>query len=62
MSVHEGPFADLDQAYAALGTYLAARGMPTTGPVREHYFDTGDDDGSRTEVCWPVAALPETGR
>jgi DNA-binding transcriptional MerR regulator len=62
VSVHEGPFADLDQAYAALGAYLAAREMPTTGPVREHYFDTGDDDAPRTEVCWPVAVLPDTGR
>jgi len=59
VSVYEGPFADLDQAYAALGAYLAAREVPTTGPVREHYFDAGDDGASRTEVCWPVAALPD---
>jgi DNA-binding transcriptional MerR regulator len=55
VSVHEGPFADLDQAYAALGAYLAALALPTTGPVREHYFETGDDELPRTEVCWPVA-------
>jgi DNA-binding transcriptional MerR regulator len=56
VSVHEGPFADLDQAYAALGAYLAAQALPTTGPVREHYLDAGDDGPPRTEVCWPVAA------
>jgi DNA-binding transcriptional MerR regulator len=62
VSLHEGPFADLDQAYAALGAYLAARELPTTGPVREHYLATGegDEDAPRTEVCWPVATLPET--
>jgi effector-binding domain-containing protein len=59
VSVHEGPFADLDQAYAALGAYLAARALPTTGPVREHYFATADDELPRTEVCWPVAGLPD---
>jgi DNA-binding transcriptional MerR regulator/effector-binding domain-containing protein len=59
VSLHEGPFADLDQAYAALGAYLAARAVPTTGPVREHYLATDDEDPPRTEVCWPVAGLPD---
>ncbi len=60
VSVHEGSFADLDQAYAALGAYLAARSMTTSGPVREHYFDTSDDELLRTEVCWPIDELPDT--
>jgi effector-binding domain-containing protein len=47
--VHEGPFADLDQAYAALGTVVAERGIGGPGPIREHYLTP-----TSTEVCWPV--------
>jgi DNA-binding transcriptional MerR regulator len=47
--VHDGPFTDLDQAYGALGTVVAERGIGGPGPIREHYLtDTS------TEVCWPV--------
>ena len=49
--VHHGPLADLDQAYAALGTVVAERGIGGPGPIREHYLDAGS-----TEVCWPVSA------
>jgi DNA-binding transcriptional MerR regulator len=49
--VHDGPFADLDQAYGALGTVVAERGIGGPGPIREHYLDA-----STTEVCWPVKA------
>lgn len=47
--VHDGPFADLDQAYGALGTAVAERGIGGSGPIREHYLTP-----TRTEVCWPV--------
>lgn len=47
--VHDGPFADLDQAYAALGTVVAERGIGGPGPIREHYLTP-----TSTEVCWPV--------
>jgi DNA-binding transcriptional MerR regulator len=47
--VHDGPFADLDQTYGALGTVVADRGVGAPGPIREHYV--ADD---RTEVCWPI--------
>lgn len=47
--VHDGPFADLDQAYGALGTVVAGRGIGGTGPIREHYLGA-----TTTEVCWPV--------
>jgi DNA-binding transcriptional MerR regulator/effector-binding domain-containing protein len=47
--VHDGPFADLDQTYGALGSVVAARGDGRPGPIREHYLD---DD--HTEVCWPI--------
>jgi len=47
--VHDGPVSDLDQAYGALGTAVAQRGIGSLGPIREHYLDE-----TFTEVCWPV--------
>jgi len=47
--LHDGPFVDLDQAYGALGTAVAARGIGGPGPIREHYLTP-----TSTEVCWPV--------
>lgn len=47
--LHEGPFSELDQAYGALGTIVAERGIGGPGPVREHYLNP-----TSTEVCWPV--------
>ena len=70
VTVHEGPFAELDQAYGALGTYVAERELGVEGPIREHYLvtytHTEDESQHRTEVCWPVfhtptAAPPLTG-
>jgi DNA-binding transcriptional MerR regulator/effector-binding domain-containing protein len=57
--VHDGPFADLDQAYGALGTVVAERGIGGRGPIREHYLTA-----TSTEVCWPVtgSTSPVTGR
>jgi DNA-binding transcriptional MerR regulator len=53
VTVHHGPFADIDQAYGALGTYVAERVIGADGPIREHYLD---DDC--TEVAWPVRHSP----
>jgi DNA-binding transcriptional MerR regulator len=47
--VFDGPFADLDQAYAALGVVVSERGIGGLGPIREHYLTP-----TTTEVCWPV--------
>jgi DNA-binding transcriptional MerR regulator len=47
--VHDGPFADLDQTYGALGTVLAELGLGADGPIREVYVTE-----RRAEVCWPV--------
>ena len=63
--VHCGPFSDLDQAYGALGTFVAERVLTADGPIREHYLLTEDDTdpaASRTEVCWPIRAdaIPAT--
>lgn len=58
VTVHEGSFAELDQAYGALGTYVAERELGVEGPIREHYLvtytDSEDESEHRTEVCWPV--------
>jgi GyrI-like small molecule binding domain len=58
VTVHEGSFADLDQAYGALGRYVAGRELGVEGPIREHYLvtytHTEDEAQHRTEVCWPV--------
>ena len=47
--LHDGPSADLDQAYGALGAVVAEQGIGGPGPVREHYLTP-----TSTEVCWPV--------
>jgi DNA-binding transcriptional MerR regulator len=58
ITTHEGPFADIDRAYSALGTYVTERGIGDVGPVRENYIvssvDKSDPSELRTEVCWPI--------
>ena len=58
VTVHQGAFAELDQAYGALGTFVAEREIGVQGPIREHYLvsfcQTDDETQHRTEVCWPV--------
>jgi DNA-binding transcriptional MerR regulator len=58
VTVHQGPFSELDQAYATLGTFVTEREIGVEGPIREHYLvgfpDTDDESRHRTEVCWPV--------
>jgi effector-binding domain-containing protein len=58
VTVHQGPFAELDQAYGALGTFVAEREIGVQGPIREHYLissvHTDNETQHRTEVCWPV--------
>jgi DNA-binding transcriptional MerR regulator len=61
--VHEGPFADLDRTYGALGTHVALQRIGLDGPIREHYLVAGDDIDPaehRTEVCWPVGGRSST--
>lgn len=58
VAVHEGPDDGIDETYAALGSYVAARGTSAHAPLREHYL-TGllDDPGLLvTEVAWRVSA------
>jgi effector-binding domain-containing protein len=58
VTLHRGPFGDLDKTYGALGTFVAERAIGVDGPIREHYLvtasDTDDESEHRTEVCWPV--------
>jgi len=58
LSVHEGAFANLDQTYGALGTYVAEREIGLRGTIRENYLvtfgQTDEQSDHRTEVCWPV--------
>jgi effector-binding domain-containing protein len=65
VAVHHGPLRELDRTYAALGSFVAERGLacPTRTAIRENYVvgarDTKDEHGLITEVCWPV--LSTTG-
>jgi DNA-binding transcriptional MerR regulator len=58
VALHRGPFAELDQTYAPLGTYVAERELGVEGPIREYYLvspvDTEDESQHRTEVGWPI--------
>jgi DNA-binding transcriptional MerR regulator len=51
---HEGSFNELDQAYGALGMYVAERGIGGPGPIRETYLTE-----TSTDVCWPVTTGAE---
>jgi DNA-binding transcriptional MerR regulator len=56
---HRGAFSELDQAYGALGTFVAERVLGTDGAIREHYLTSVDDpDETWTEVCWPIRRVP----
>jgi DNA-binding transcriptional MerR regulator len=56
--IHEGPFADIDATYGALGAFVAERAIGVDGPMREYYLvtalDTADETRHRIEVGWPV--------
>lgn len=56
--LHRGPLRDLDQAFAALGTFVFERAIAIDGPIREYYlvtsFDSEDETRLQTEVAWPI--------
>lgn len=66
VALHQGPFAELDQTYGALGTYVAERELGIEGPIREYYlvapWDTGEESAHRTEVGWPIFQTAGAGR
>jgi DNA-binding transcriptional MerR regulator len=59
VTVHTGPFAELDRTYGALGTFVVEHAIGVDGPIRENYLiaaaHTDDPSELRTEVCWPIA-------
>jgi DNA-binding transcriptional MerR regulator/effector-binding domain-containing protein len=58
VAVHRGSFDNLDQTFAALGTFVTERAISVAGPWRENYlvgtFDSPDEAQFRTEICWPI--------
>ena len=54
VAVYDGPSADVDRTYGALGTVVAARAIGVDGPIREYYPDGLEVEPHRTEICWPV--------
>jgi effector-binding domain-containing protein len=60
VAVHDGPDSRIDETYAALGTYVAERGIGADGPVRERYLAGALDDPAPllTEIAWPVTIRP----
>jgi DNA-binding transcriptional MerR regulator len=60
VTVHHGSTADIDLAYADLGTYLAEHHLRVGRQIREHYlcdqFETPDTRRWQTEIAWPILA------
>jgi DNA-binding transcriptional MerR regulator len=56
VAIHDGPDARIDDTYAALGLYVAERGIGRPGPLRERYLAgvLGDPRPLITEVAWPI--------
>jgi DNA-binding transcriptional MerR regulator len=58
VTVHRGSHADIDLAYADLGSYLAEHHIRVGQQIREHYlcdqFDTPDTASWQTEIAWPI--------
>jgi effector-binding domain-containing protein len=56
--VHAGAPTEVDRAYGALATYVAAHALAVDGPIREYYLvnqrDSADQSSWRTEIGWPV--------
>lgn len=60
---HVGGYDTIDEAYRALGAWVADHVEPLEAPVREWYvvsYETTDDPAAfRTEIAWPcVAPVP----
>ncbi len=60
ITTHYGSAADIDLAYADLGSYLAEHHLQVAQQIREHYVcdgsHTSDEARWRTEIAWPVRA------
>ena len=58
VTIHFGPYDQLQAAYAALEEWIAANGFHTAGAPWEAYLNDPADHPNpqdwKTEVCWPV--------
>ena len=59
-TVHAGPYETLQEAYAALETWMGEHNLRPAAPPWESYItdpaEHPDPKDWKTEVCWPVAA------
>ncbi len=56
VTIHQGPYDTIPQAYAAMGEWLETNGMQMAGPPQEAYLTAPDDpSGPITELRFPVA-------
>jgi len=58
VTIHSGPYDQLQVAYAAVEEWIAANGFQTAGPPWEAYLNDPaehpDPQDWKTEVCWPI--------
>jgi effector-binding domain-containing protein len=58
VTTHYGSMADIDLAYAELGSYIAGQELAVGPRIREYYHcdhtHTTDHTQRRTEVAWPI--------
>jgi DNA-binding transcriptional MerR regulator len=58
ITVHAGPYTDIDRAYGSLATYVTQHALAVDGPIREYYLISGrdrpDETAWRTEIGWPI--------
>jgi DNA-binding transcriptional MerR regulator len=64
ITTHYGSLADIDLAYADLGSYLAEHHAQVGNQIREHYLcdqsDTSEEARWQTEIAWPILDGPES--
>jgi AraC family transcriptional regulator len=58
VTIHSGPYSQLQAAYAALEEWIATNGFHTAGAPWEAYLNDPADHPNpqdwKTEVCWPI--------
>lgn len=55
VTIHEGPYDNLESTYSAIGRWIADHGLQIAGPAQEAYLSApGDPGGPVTEIRFPV--------
>jgi DNA-binding transcriptional MerR regulator len=66
VTTHQGSHADIDLAYAHLGSYVAEHELAVGWQLREYYHQdhshTTDYTQWRTEIAWPIIDTPTEHR